>query len=143
MQKNIHPLHTMVTVMLFLGALFSYCGVYWDVQYHFDIGRDSFWIHPHLLIYSGVLLAWFGGIIGVLWSRTFKNKVIAKKLTYTLGTIVLGTMLIFTAAPIDDVYHRLVGIDATVWSPPHFLFSVWQKLYLHKNGWPLALLCGT
>src|ERR671925_1633274 len=32
-------------------------GVAWDVAWHDTIGRDSFWIAPHLLIYTSVTLA--------------------------------------------------------------------------------------
>src|SRR5947208_669447 len=31
-------------------------GVQWDIQWHTIIGRDSFWIAPHLMTYSGVTL---------------------------------------------------------------------------------------
>ncbi|HEU5195263.1 MAG TPA: hypothetical protein VFW70_11040, partial [Methylomirabilota bacterium] len=29
-------------------------GTQWDIQWHLKIGRDSFWIAPHLMTYSGV-----------------------------------------------------------------------------------------
>ncbi|MBI4588922.1 MAG: hypothetical protein HY725_08780 [Candidatus Rokubacteria bacterium] len=29
-------------------------GVTWDIQWHVLIGRDSFWIPPHLMTYSAV-----------------------------------------------------------------------------------------
>src|SRR5438046_6442511 len=29
-------------------------GVQWDIQWHTLIGRDSFWIAPHLMTYAGV-----------------------------------------------------------------------------------------
>jgi hypothetical protein len=32
-----------------------------------------------------------------------------------------GIALTVLAAPIDDVWHRLFGIDVTLWSPPHLL----------------------
>ena len=31
-------------------------GVQWDIQWHTIIGRDSFWIAPHLMTYAGVTL---------------------------------------------------------------------------------------
>src|SRR5438132_12141507 len=33
----------------------------------------------------------------------------------------VGMALTILAAPIDDLWHRLFGIDVTVWSPPHLL----------------------
>src|SRR5215813_2715901 len=32
-------------------------GVQWDIQWHVVIGRDSFWIPPHLMTYAGVSAA--------------------------------------------------------------------------------------
>src|SRR5437773_10870680 len=32
-----------------------------------------------------------------------------------------GIALTVLAAPIDDLWHRLFGIDVTLWSPPHLL----------------------
>ena len=29
-------------------------GTQWDIQWHLRIGRDSFWIAPHVMTYSGV-----------------------------------------------------------------------------------------
>ena len=37
-------------VLLFL------LGAFWDVAWHVEIGRDTFWSPPHLLIYLGVLI---------------------------------------------------------------------------------------
>src|SRR5256885_1534654 len=32
-----------------------------------------------------------------------------------------GMAFVILAAPIDDLWHRLFGIDVTLWSPPHLL----------------------
>src|SRR5262249_33101439 len=32
-----------------------------------------------------------------------------------------GGALIVLAAPVDDLWHRLFGLDVTLWSPPHLL----------------------
>src|SRR5579883_512631 len=39
-----------------LGALVFLLGGYWDVAWHIEIGRDTFWSPPHLVLYSGILL---------------------------------------------------------------------------------------
>ena len=31
-------------------------GVQWDIQWHVRIGRDSFWIAPHVMTYAGVAI---------------------------------------------------------------------------------------
>ena len=107
-------------------------GVQWDIQWHVLIGRDSFWIAPHLMTYAGVglsvLLSW-----GVLaWEsllagrgRTGADGVTIRLLGLT-GTrgfhlAAWGIALTVLAAPIDDLWHRLFGLDVTIWSPPHLL----------------------
>ena len=47
---------------LLVSKLLGGWGVQWDIQWHVLIGRDSFWIAPHLMTYAGVglsvLLSW-------------------------------------------------------------------------------------
>ena len=31
-------------------------GLQWDIRWHIRIGRDSAWIPPHLMMYSGVAI---------------------------------------------------------------------------------------
>ncbi len=42
---------------LLLSKLIAGWGVQWDIQWHVLIGRDSFWIPPHVMTYAGVTLA--------------------------------------------------------------------------------------
>ncbi len=91
-------------------------GLTWDIQWHMTIGRDSFWIAPHLMIYSsvvlGLLFTW--GVLAYEWRRGIPS---------TRGFLLagLGLVLVVLAAPIDDLWHRLFGLDVTLWSPPHLL----------------------
>src|ERR1700738_3487089 len=39
---------------LLVSKLVGGWGVQWDIQWHVLIGRDSFWIAPHLMTYAGV-----------------------------------------------------------------------------------------
>src|SRR5262245_52360006 len=38
------------------GVLIFLLGGFWDVAWHVEIGRDTFWSPPHLLLYLGVLV---------------------------------------------------------------------------------------
>jgi hypothetical protein len=53
-----------LALWVLLGAnLLAGWGVQWDIQWHVRIGRDSFWIPPHVMTYAGVtilVLANFG-----------------------------------------------------------------------------------
>jgi len=112
-----------------LGAkVVSSWGVQWDIQWHTLIGRDSFWIAPHLMTYAGVVVM-VGLSFGVLAARTLSpsrrggDVVRVLGLTGTRGfhLAAWGIALTVLAAPIDDLWHRLFGLDVTLWSPPHLL----------------------
>src|SRR2546428_1416656 len=106
-------------------------GVQWDIQWHVQIGRDSFWIPPHLMTYAGVTIAVLISF-GVLARDTLRHLAAGGlpagttrifRLTGTPGfhLAAWGIALTVLAAPIDDLWHRLFGLDVTLWSPPHLL----------------------
>lgn len=100
-----------VTIALFTAV---FAGT-WDAWWHGVIGRESLWIPPHLLLYVSTLAAIGGGVFG--WSKT-KN-VLWRNLALVL-------LLIFVAAPFDELWHRVFGIESAaspliVWSPPHLI----------------------
>lgn len=87
----------------------------WDVWWHTNMGRDSFWEPPHILLYGSVTVAIAGGVYG--W-RLYQSKV-WKRIAATL-------CLILIAAPFDELWHRTFGVEPVsspiiVWSPPHLL----------------------
>ena len=91
-------------------------GLGWDIQWHTTIGRDSFWIAPHMMIYGsvvvGLILGW--GVLAYEWWRGIPS-------TRGFRLAALGLVLVVLAASIDDLWHRLFGLDVTLWSPPHLL----------------------
>jgi len=114
-----------------LGAkMLTGWGVQWDIRWHLVIGRDSFWIAPHLMTYAGVTLAAVLAL-GVLAWETWRARqglevpggIRVMGLLGTRGFHVAwwGMAITILAAPIDDLWHRLFGIDVTLWSPPHLL----------------------
>ena len=117
-------------VMLAAHVLVAW-GVQWDIQWHVQIGRDSFWIPPHVMTYAGVTLIVLGAF-GVLAIDSLRRLVSGREpagadrifgITGTPGfhLAAWGIALAVLAAPIDDLWHRLFGLDVTVWSPPHLL----------------------
>jgi hypothetical protein len=105
-------------------------GLGWDIRWHVLIGRDSFWIAPHLMTYASVtataLLA-LGVLVATTWATRRAavppGSVRIAGLTGSPGFHLAwwGMALTILAAPIDDLWHRLFGIDVTLWSPPHLL----------------------
>jgi hypothetical protein len=105
-------------------------GLTWDIRWHLLIGRDSFWIPPHLLIYSAVtvvlalcLVTLARETLLALQGQPAPGTVRRFGLVGTPGTHLAcwGLAVMLLAAPIDDLWHRLFGLDVTLWSPPHLL----------------------
>src|SRR6266481_10141561 len=112
-------------------------GVGWDIRWHLVIGRDSFWIAPHLMTYIAVTAAAVIAL-GVLVVETWRARrgaalpgaVTVTGLSGTRGFHLAwwGMAIVILAAPIDDLWHRLFGIDVTLWSPPHLLALVGSQV---------------
>jgi hypothetical protein len=123
------PVNRAVWAILFaLGFLAAAYGLYWDIQWHFFVGRDSFWIPPHILLYSGVALAGLSAFISIvcesIWRRSGDGSIAflgifrGSRGMFVAG---FGVLFIVLAAPLDDYWHRLYGIDVTLWAPFHLM----------------------
>ena len=113
-----------------IGLFLASGAIYYDAWWHFVIGRESFWIPPHLVLYFGVCLTGLGFLVQALERWRTRS---------SWGTPLkawgFGVFLIFLAAPFDELWHRIFGketIDSLliVWSPPHLL------------GWGAAITIG-
>jgi len=109
-------------------------GLGWDIQWHRWLGRDAFLTPPHLIIYSGVVGA---GLICtlVVLAETWRywRRVPGVDQTSTvslfgifhapLGFFVAGSgaLTMALAAPLDNYWHQLYGVDVTLWSPFHMM----------------------
>lgn len=108
-----------------IGAkMLALWGLQWDIRWHLRIGRDSAWIPPHLMMYSGValiVLLCFGMLAWDTWRHRGGMAVMGFVSTPGFHLAAWGIALTVLAAPIDDLWHRIFGIDVTLWSPPHLL----------------------
>jgi hypothetical protein len=122
--------HRVALWVLLAGKLLGAWGLTWDIQWHLLIGRDTFWIPPHLMMYGSVtagLLVAFGVL--ALDSRAAARgarprgaiTILGATSTRGIHLAAWGVALVILAAPIDDLWHRLFGLDVTLWSPPHLL----------------------
>jgi len=109
---------------LLLSKLIGGWGVQWDIQWHVLIGRDSFWIPPHLMTYAGVALTVLISF-GILAWDTARGagsvRVLGLRSTRGFHLAAWGIAITVLAAPFDDFWHRMFGLDVTLWSPPHLL----------------------
>jgi len=114
---------------LSLGALAlvtAAVGVFWDVAYHIDHGRDANLFSPaHILILLGLLGIGAAALLSILFATAeriehgfhygpFRVPFAALPMLAMASGAVLGF-------PLDDLWHRTYGIDVTEWSPTHLL----------------------
>lgn len=120
-------------LLLYL-ALQTELGLAWDRNWHDLIGRDQFWTLPHIMMYIGIGGA---GIIALVViavdSLRYQRKAPGVNDTSTIhilrffhapiGYVLLGfgALIDLAAAPLDNYWHTLYGIDVTLWSPFHIM----------------------
>ena len=102
-------------IMMFAG-LAMVLGGYFDAWWHVNVGRESFWIPPHLVIYSG--------LVAVLAS--FVYVMLTENLGIFKWTTIIGFFMMFSAAPIDDWWHLThpPEVGLALFSPPHIYFAI-------------------
>jgi hypothetical protein len=128
-----------VTVLayLLLGAELAFVfGAAWDIQWHYAIGRDRPFIPPHLLLLGGIASTGVLALGGVLWSTLRARAsgasgagagVTDVRLLGVFHAPVglfltgLGALCAALAFPWDDYWHRLYGLDVTLWAPFHVM----------------------
>lgn len=109
-------------------------GAVWDREWHAYVGRDQFWTPPHTLIYSCVAGAGLLALAVVLLetNRYYRHKpgvnddstvAIFRFFHAPLGFSVLGfgALCSLCAAPLDNYWHELYGIDIALWAPFHMM----------------------
>ncbi|MFF9136706.1 hypothetical protein ACF09G_03920 [Streptomyces albogriseolus] len=102
------------------GGLLALFAMYWDDSLHTDVGRDTFWSAPHLLLYGSLLVtlaatAWWGA--GRIRGRGLR----AAATDPLLRWAAVSAGAIGVSAPADEAWHTAFGRDAVLWSPPHLL----------------------
>ncbi|WP_020386204.1 hypothetical protein [Kribbella catacumbae] len=121
---------------LLTGTALSGLGLVWDVQWHSDVGPDTFFTAPHLVMYLGGALSGITSLIVVLLGTRA-----AQRPQYVDGApalTVLGTfraplpfLVCGTAGAIGLLYgltdlwwHEVFGFDVTPTSPPHVAMAL-------------------
>ncbi|PXX60958.1 hypothetical protein DFR70_109149 [Nocardia tenerifensis] len=117
-----------------LGTAVTLVGVSWDIQWHNDVGPDTFFTLPHLFLYSGSALSGFASLAVVLVA-TFAQRagrpvpamggtpirVFGSNLTAPLGYMVAGAgaALFLLYGLLDLQWHSIYGFDAVLNTPSH------------------------
>lgn len=121
MAKRQFFLIRLIAVSLFAAVM----GGSWDTWWHVAVGREGFWVPPHLILYGGVLIS----LLASLYAWYITRYKAWKKLSLFL-------ILIPLAGPIDEIWHRIFGVEnlaspLILWSPPHLLliFAITFSLF--------------
>lgn len=110
--------------VLLIGAV----SVYWDIATHIDIGRERFLTPAHIGIYSSVLISAIGVALSGLADHFKAGDSFLAALRHPfrglrpgIGVAGAGLLTTLAAAPFDNLWHEIYGVDVTIWSPPHLL----------------------
>ncbi|MCA9835441.1 MAG: hypothetical protein KC422_00935 [Trueperaceae bacterium] len=110
--------------VLALGTLSGVLGIYWDIAWHIDKGRDSFFTPPHNFIYSAMLIVLVMAVYTLIRDRRQSHlhfKLGSLRLQPGIIIVALGAAITLFFAPADDLWHRLFGADITLWAPMHLI----------------------
>jgi hypothetical protein len=135
--RRAFPLFAAGALGLLCGELLIFFGTAWDIQWHVDVGPDTFFTAPHLLIYSGVVL---DGItcLAVVLASTYRARqpdipsdpaalpILRRTFWAPVGFVLGGTgaALWLVFGSFDQWWHRVYGFDVGLDSPPHVGLSL-------------------
>ena len=131
-------LHTVLILRLtgglvaLLGALISFFGTSWDIQWHALIGRDRTLIPPHEMMLAGITIAGIAAVTVIvtetIWARRYPSMAqqftpFAGLFSGPLGAYIVGYAALNAAVafPLDTYWHTLYGIDVSLWAPFHIM----------------------
>lgn len=120
---------------VFAGTLVSLVGLTWDVEWHSDVGPDTFFTLPHLFLYSGSAIAGLTSLAAVLHTTAEQRRgrpadprrggpgvrVLGGAFLAPVGYLLAGCgAASFLLYGLWDLWwHTLYGFDAVIDSPPH------------------------
>lgn len=107
-----------------LVLLVAAMGLYWDVAWHVDLGRDELLLNPsHTMILLGLGGLMYAAVIATTFASLDKantgikyRSLVIPWSAIALFSLGLGGVASF---PFDELWHRAYGIDVTLWSPTH------------------------
>src|SRR5579859_636278 len=125
--------HISSWLMLFF-LLQGELGAVWDREWHAYVGRDQFWTPPHTLIYTCVAGVGLLALALVLTDTIrYRRQTAGVNDASTISIFAIfhaplgftitgfGALLALVAAPLDNYWHELYGIDIALWAPFHMM----------------------
>lgn len=122
----------LAAIPFLVGVFCSFVGFAWDVQWHVDVGPDTFFTLPHLVLYSGIAISGLVSLAVVLATTAAARRgdpeafagttpVLRGAYRAPLGYLVggFGALSFLLYGLLDQWWHGLYGFDVTLVSPPH------------------------
>lgn len=111
-----------LTGLLMLGT--AAIGLYWDIGFHVDYGRDKNIFTPsHMMIVLGLGGLIFAAVIAVIFASNDEvdTDIALGPIRIPWTALALGIFGIggLAAFPFDVMWHNAYGVDVTLWSPSH------------------------
>lgn len=110
------------------GTMLAGFGFRWDLGWHVAHGRDATLVPPHVLTLIGTALTQLGAVLAICIATVRRDPGAIRWRALRLppaAVVVGGLSLVATSGiVIDDIWHRVFGKDAQVWSPPHLVMLV-------------------
>jgi hypothetical protein len=121
--------------VVLLGTTITTVGLSWDIEWHKQVGPDTFFTLPHLLLYSGSAISGIASLVMVLLATAAQRagrpmprtvggtpvRVFGGTFTAPLGYLVSGagaaSFLIYGL--FDLQWHSIYGFDAVLNTPSH------------------------
>lgn len=111
------------------GILCTFFGLSWDIQWHADVGPDTFWTLPHLFVYAGAAFSGLASLIVILMSTAWARReraphwisILGGRFSGAVGFVVsgFGALGFLLFGLFDQWWHLIYGFDVTLNSPPH------------------------
>ncbi|WP_245402131.1 hypothetical protein [Nocardia albiluteola] len=120
--------------VVLLGIITTTVGTSWDIQWHNDVGPDTFFTLPHLFLYSGSAISGFAALAMVVLATSAQRagrevpraggtpiRVFGGTLTAPIGYMVAGAgaALFLLYGLFDLEWHSIYGFDAVLNTPSH------------------------
>jgi hypothetical protein len=121
--------------IVLLGTAITTVGISWDIQWHVEVGPDTFFTLPHLFLYSGSAIAGIASLVMVLLATSAQRagrdwptaaggtpvRVFGGVFRAPLGYLVsgIGAASFLLYGLMDLWWHSIYGFDAVLNTPSH------------------------
>ena len=121
--------------VVLLGTAATTLGISWDVQWHKEVGPDTFFTLSHLVLYAGSALSGIASLVMVLLATSAQRagrplprtvggtpvRVFGGVFTAPLGYLIsgIGAAMFLLYGLLDLWWHSIYGFDAVLNTPSH------------------------